>query len=193
MRSAFALPAALVLLSLCLPWQKADAQPTLWQALASEPNLVVFMRHTNASGGQPLKWDASGLCEGEMVLTDRGHRQAEQIGAAFARRGVKPGAVISSPMCRCSETARLAFGERFETAPELREIASADLARSAEFERTAQALIASHLGRAPVIFVSHRPNVEVLTLELIDEEELLVTRATRRGDFDVLGRIRMQP
>ena len=57
----------------------------------------------------------------------------------------------------------------------------------------AQALIGRHLGRAPVIFVSHRPNIELLTLELIDEEELLVTRATRRGDFDVLGRIRMQP
>ena len=45
----------------------------------------------------------------------------------------------------------------------------------------AQALIGRHLGRAPVIFVSHRPNIELLTLELIDEEELLVTRATRRG------------
>jgi phosphohistidine phosphatase SixA len=193
MRSVVALPAALVVLSLCLPWQKAVAQTALWNALASEPNLVVFMRHMNASGGQPLKWDASGWCEGETLLTDKGRRQAEAIGAAFARRGVTPGAVISSPMCRCTETARLAFGERFETTPELREIASADRARSADFERAAQALIARQLGRAPVIFISHRPNIEFLTLELIDEAELLVTRATRRGDFDVLGRVRIQP
>jgi len=169
------------------------ADASLWRALAQELNVVVFMRHANAAGGDPLRWDETGRCEGETILTPNGREQARKIGAAFAHGGVKPGAVISSPMCRCRETAKLAFGGEPLQHPALREIASADRARTAEFEQSALALIAKHAGRSPVVFVSHRPNIELLTLELIAEEELLVARATGKGNFDVLGRLRIAP
>lgn len=183
-----------ILATLCLLLAgSALADDSLWRALAAESNVVVFMRHADAAGGHPLRWDERGRCEGETVLTPTGRDQARRIGAAFAHAGVKPAAVISSPMCRCRETAKLAFGGEPLQHPELREIASADRARAADFERSALALIATHAGRRPVVFVSHRPNIELLTLELIADGELLVARATGKGDFDVLGKLRIGP
>jgi hypothetical protein len=39
------------------------------------------------------------------------------------------------------------------------------------------------------VFVSHRPNIDQLTMELIADGELLVGRANQRGEIEVLGRI----
>jgi hypothetical protein len=39
--------------------------------------------------------------------------------------------------------------------------------------------------------VSHRPNIDLLTMELVDEGELLVGRANAHGEIEVLGRIRV--
>jgi broad specificity phosphatase PhoE len=169
-----------------------EANELLWERLRSEPNLVVLMRHTQPAGGNPLTWDSSGTCKGESMLTAEGKAHARRIGEEFTKHGIKP-TVISSPMCRCRETARIAFGEEVVTDAALREIASADPERSHAFERKAQSLIGSYRGSSPVVFVSHRPNIDLLTLELIGEGELLVGRANEKGELDVLGKIDVQP
>ena len=168
----------------------ADEFP--WERLRTEPNLVVLMRHTQPAGGNPLTWDASGTCKGESMLTAEGKAHARKIGEEFAKHGIKP-TVISSPMCRCRETARIAFGEEVVTDAALREIASAEPERANAFERKAQSLIGSYRGSSPVVFVSHRPNIDLLTLELVGEGELLVGRANAKGELDVLGKIDVQP
>jgi len=43
-----------------------------------------------------------------------------------------------------------------------------------------------------VVFISHRPNIELLSLELISEGELLVGRANVKGELDVLGKVEVQ-
>jgi len=176
------------LLLLALPASLAWADGSLWQALQQEPNLVVLMRHAQSGGGHPLTWDESGACKGESLLTRKGRADARAIGEAFSARGVRP-SVISSPMCRCSETAKLAFGPEMATDPELREVASADSARMQTFEDRARALLVERRGTAPVVFVSHRPNVDRLTMELLDDGDLLVGRIDERGEIEVLGKI----
>ena len=168
------------------------ADEFLWERLRTEPNLVVLMRHTQPAGGNPLTWDASGNCKGESMLTAEGKAHARKIGEEFAKHGIKP-TVISSPMCRCRETARIAFGQEVVTDAALREIASADPERTNAFERKAQSLIGSYRGSSPVVFVSHRPNIDLLSLELVGEGELLVGRANAKGELDVLGKIDVQP
>ena len=169
-----------------------SANDLLWQKLKTEADLVVLIRHTQPAGGNPLTWDESGSCKGESMLTVEGKAHARKIGEAFAQHGIEP-SVISSPMCRCRETARIAFGEAVVTDAALREIASADPVRANAFERKAQSLIASHRGSSPVVFVSHRPNIDLLSLELIGEGELLVARANENGELTVLGKIQVQP
>jgi phosphohistidine phosphatase SixA len=110
------------------------------------------------------------------------------MGELFAARGIVP-VVVTSPMCRCRDTAQIAFGGKFATDPELREIAAADGARAQAFERTALAMIAAQRGKAPVVFVSHQPNIERLTLESIRKGEAVVARVGEQGDFEVIGRM----
>ena len=179
----------LLLGALAMP---VSANDLLWEKLRTEANLVVLMRHAQPAGGNPLTWDESGNCKGESMLTAAGKAHARKIGEEFAKHGIKP-TVISSPMCRCRDTARIAFGDTVVTDAALREIASADSERSNAFERKAQSLISSHRGSSPVVFVSHRPNIDLLSLELISEGELLVGRANEKGEFDLLGKIAVQP
>jgi broad specificity phosphatase PhoE len=168
----------------------AWADDVLWKKLETEGDLVVLMRHTQPAGGNPLVWDESGNCKGESMLTASGEAHAKRIGAAFAAHGLKP-RIISSPMCRCRDTARIAFGGDIVTDESLREVASADSGRVKRFERKAQSLIAAHRGSVPVVLVSHRPNIDLLTMELVDEGELLVGRANANGEVDVLGKIKV--
>lgn len=169
---------------------RASADEALWQMLAKDPHLVVLMRHAEPSGGDPLAWDESGNCARESMLTEAGKAHARRIGEAFSRRAIKP-AVVASPMCRCRDTARIAFGVAPATDGDLREVATADASRMASFERTAQSMIAARRGAAPVVFVSHRPNIDRLTMELIESGELLVGRASAKGEIEVLGKIRL--
>ena len=67
------------------------------------------------------------------------------------------------------------------------------LARDESGSCKGESLIASHRGSSPVVFVSHRPNIDLLGLELIDEGELLVARANENGELTVLGKIKVQP
>ena len=170
---------------------QAGADDALWKKLEAESNLVVLMRHTQPAGGNPLTWDESGSCQGESMLTAGGKAHAKRIGEAFASHGVKP-RVISSPMCRCRDTARIAFGDDLMTDESLREVASADSDRMKRFERKAHSLIAGHRGSVPLVLVNHRPNIDLLTMELIDEGDLLVGRANANGEIDVLGKIRVR-
>ena len=109
-----------LMISLLLLSFAAFADDDLWQKLQHEPNMVVVMRNAVSSGNRDgtnmLAWDPSGKCIGESTLTHEGKIQAKQIGEAFSRRGIKP-FVIASPMCRCRETAQIAFG-KFVTDPE---------------------------------------------------------------------------
>lgn len=179
---------SLLILSLTLGWAQVQADDALWARLKSESGLVVLMRHTQAGGGNPLSWDESGGCAGESMLTPQGRAHARKIGEEFARRGIKP-TVISSPMCRTRDTARIAFEKEPLTDAALREVASADPSRKSAFERKAQSLIAGSRGASPVVFVNHRPNIEILTFELVEAGELLVARVNAHGELEVLGKL----
>jgi hypothetical protein len=43
------------------------------------------------------------------------------------------------------------------------------------------------------VFITHRPNVHLLTVELIDIEDLLVDRLRDKGEIDAMGKIRIEP
>jgi phosphohistidine phosphatase SixA len=176
-----------MLVLLCLAWS-AYANEWLWARIKMESNIVILTRHMQSLGGKPLVWDESGGCKGEARLTPEGQADSRKLGALFSARAIKP-FVISSPMCRCRETATIAFGHALVD-PDLREIASADTARLRAFDRTATSLLLKHRGRLPIVFVSHRPNIELMTLELVEEGELVVGKVSDSGGVEVLGKMR---
>ena len=185
--SLFSVKVFLLSLMMLLPLS-SQADEQLWEMLKTRPNMIVLMRHTQARGGNALKWDESGKCRGESHLTPDGIEQAKKIGAAFAAHGIKP-TVISSPMCRCLETTKYAFNVTAVTDPNLRETSSADPAAIDTFIDTAHVLIASHHGVVPLVFVSHRPNIDQISMELIEIGVLLVGQVNESGDIEIIGRI----
>ena len=101
----FALPAA--------PHAQADA----WQLL-QQPGHVVFMRHSDAPGsggfGDPPGFRLED-CATQRNLSDEGRAHARRTGEALAKHGVEFDRVLTSPWCRCKETAQLATGREAET------------------------------------------------------------------------------
>jgi phosphohistidine phosphatase SixA len=80
---------------------------------------VIYFRHgaTDDAGRSDYEADLA-RCDTQRNLSAQGRAQAEQIGRALHALGVPVGPVISSPYCRCKETASLAFG-RFQIDPDL--------------------------------------------------------------------------
>lgn len=185
----------ILIFALLLTTFVAVADNSLWEKLRRDPNMVVLVRNTESSGNRDgvnmLSWDASGNCEGESTLTEKGKAHAKKIGEAFARHGVRP-MVISSPMCRCRETSRIAFGE-YVTDADLRQTAAGDAKRQEAFQVKAGMLLSQHRGEKPIVFVNHRPNIDSLTMELLDIGDLLIGIILETGEIEVLGTFRVEP
>lgn len=185
----------LSMLTLSMVASSAAADESLWERLKREPNMVVLMRNAESSGNRDgtnmLAWDASGNCRGESTLTAEGRAQSKRIGAVFSNHGVRP-KVISSPMCRCTETAQIAFGE-YLTDPDLRQKPVGDASGQEAFQAKVSALLIEHRGSTPIVFVNHRPNIDALTMELIDMGDLLVGTVAENGDVEVVGKISLEP
>ena len=72
---------------------------------------VIYFRHaaTERTGANDEAADLE-KCETQRALSDIGRAQAVQIGEGMKRLRIPIGQVISSPFCRCKDTATLAFG-----------------------------------------------------------------------------------
>ena len=98
--------AALLLLAL-IP---ARADEALWK-LAQGGGQVLFVRHaeTTPGVGDPPGFKLED-CATQRNLSEEGRRQSQRLGEALRARKLPVDEVLSSPWCRCIDTARLAFG-----------------------------------------------------------------------------------
>jgi phosphohistidine phosphatase SixA len=70
---------------------------------------VVLIRHGNAPpgyGGDPPGFKIDD-CKTQRNLDEQGRGEARALGGAFRNHGVQVDRILSSPWCRCLETARL--------------------------------------------------------------------------------------
>jgi broad specificity phosphatase PhoE len=107
--------ALVVMCTGCTPTLK-DLKPSLtaadsdeaWAALAQGGH-VALIRHGNAPpgyGGDPPGFKIDD-CKTQRNLDERGRGEARALGEAFRAHGVRAGRVLSSPWCRCMDTAHL--------------------------------------------------------------------------------------
>jgi len=112
---------ALLLLVLVLSISATASFPSQAQVLPSTPpkldalrqgGFIIFLRHATTDHMQN---DQATVvhedCTTQRNLSDHGRTQARQIGTAIRNNGIPIGEVFSSPFCRCTETADLAFGQ----------------------------------------------------------------------------------
>ena len=101
-------PSVLAILLIVAPGVAADNSNEAWAALVKGGH-VALVRHGNAPpgyGGDPPGMKIED-CKTQRNLDDTGREQARAVGEAFRKRGVQVDRILSSPMCRCLDTARL--------------------------------------------------------------------------------------
>jgi broad specificity phosphatase PhoE len=175
-----------LLLVLTLAIAPAQADEALWDALRSGGH-VLYIRHAQTTPGVG---DPPGFrledCSTQRNLSDEGRAQARRMGDALRKRGVPIGEVLSSPWCRCVETAKLAFGRARAWAP-----LSNLHARHENAEKQARALrprIAAHKGEANLVLVAHGSVAAAVIGEYLAMGEILVLKP-QSPDFRVVGRL----
>lgn len=149
---------------------------------------MVLMRHaqTVPGVGDPPGFRL-GNCSTQRNLSDAGREQARQLGAAFAREGVRVDEVRSSAWCRCTDTAQLAFGRHTVWAPANSFFQGGDgTAQTRELSRFVQDWPAPR----NAVIVTHQVNMTALTGEFPAMGELFLLRpdGARNSRWPVLAR-----
>lgn len=143
---------------------------------------MILIRHTAT---EPGVGDPPGFklddCSSQRNLSEEGRAHARRIGAAFRERNIPVERVLSSPWCRCLETARLAFGAA-EVAPALSNLFGRPQNRERQV-REMKALLEAEKGNR--VLVSHGSTILALTgVSPATGEMVVVARGGK-----VLGRL----
>jgi phosphohistidine phosphatase SixA len=165
----------------------AADEAAAWAALAKGGH-VVLIRHGNAPpgyGGDPPGFRLDD-CSTQRNLDDRGREQGRALGEAFRKHGVRVDRTLSSPWCRCLETARLmAVGEVESSWALVPDANPASTPRLDELKK----LVGTWHGPGTLVLVTHALTVRPLTGFLPGQAESVVFRPTAAGEFELVGRI----
>src|SRR5262245_40577679 len=178
----------LVLLTLSPRHAGADDEQ-LWAAL-KQGGKVILLRHTHVDIREGIGHLAPGNCAEEVNLSSRGVEQAKRIGVAFRTHGIAVGEVLTSPYCRCIDTATLAFG-RATPVQYLRPpgTVSEDQA-TLDRERVVQEIL-KHRDPSNLVMITHDLNISDVVLEdTVPMGEFFVLQPNGTA-FDVIGKIRL--
>jgi phosphohistidine phosphatase SixA len=160
----------------------------LWDAL-QRGSLVILLRHglTTPGVGDPPGFKL-GDCSTQRNLTDEGRAQAAKLGEAFRARNIPIERVLSSPWCRCIETARLAFDGAPETSPALANLFGRPENRDKQVTDLRK-LLSDFRGRGNLVLVSHGSTIVAVTDVSPEPAEMVVVRPEGSGKFSVIGRL----
>jgi phosphohistidine phosphatase SixA len=177
--------AALCLAALSLA---AQADEALWTLLRGGGQ-VLFIRHATTTPGVG---DPAGFrledCKTQRNLSEDGRAEARRLGEALRARDVPIGEVLSSPWCRCHETARLAFGREAKSWRALSNLFGRREAADAQV-REMRARIAGYRGKGNLVLVSHGSAALPLTGISPQQAEIIVLTPGDGERFSVAGRI----
>ena len=161
----------------------AGASEALW-SLLGEGGQVILIRHTITTPGAG---DPPGMrlddCASQRNLSEAGRRHAARIGEEFAKRKIAVERVLSSPWCRCLETARLAFG-RAEASPPLGNLFGRHENRESQVSELRR-MISKPPKNGNLVLVSHGSTILALTGVSPATGEMVIVSA----DGKVVGRL----
>jgi broad specificity phosphatase PhoE len=177
----------IVLVVLLLAPLQAAADEALWSLLRGGGQ-VLIIRHASTTPGFG---DPEGFrledCKTQRNLSELGREEARRLGEQMRQHKIPIASVVSSPWCRCLETARLAFGRVDEHWAALSNL----FGRSPNADAQVKALrprIAAFRGQGNLVLVSHGSTVLALTGVSPQQAEVVVL--TPSGDsFRIAGRL----
>jgi phosphohistidine phosphatase SixA len=167
--------AILAIFLLVTPDLAADDSTDAWAALVTGGHVAVI-RHGNAPpgyGGDPpgFRFDD---CKTQRNLDDAGRAQARALGEAFRKHGVRVDRIVSSPVCRCLETAQLMAVGSVETSWALLPDTGPSAVRVVELKD----LVSSWRGPGTLVLVTHGLAFGRLTRSFLEQAETAVLQPT---------------
>lgn len=169
------------LLLLVLAVTNARGASDIWSEL-SRGGYVILMRHgmvDNLSASTSPDADFEG-CVGQYNLTELGRAQSLLLGHVLKSRKVPIGGVLTSPLCRTQDTARIAFGQ-FRAWPLLEPLPESDATERANRIDAITRVIGEFKGPDNLVLITHQPNIDALTLEVVEPATLVVLKPTGTG------------
>lgn len=181
----------LAALALLAPATPGPAQQDAW-ALLQRPGYAVFMRHAGTAGGVG---DPPGFaladCATQRNLTDTGRAQARRTGAALKAKGIAFDRVLTSPWCRCRDSARLVAGAEAEAMEALSNLVGRS-EHTADQVKAVRTYLASLDTRTRVLFVTHGIVIAALTGLNPSEGEMVIVSVGAAGDITIAGRLKVE-
>jgi phosphohistidine phosphatase SixA len=165
----------------------ADDAANAWKALRAG-GYVALMRHTEAPGGFG---DPPGFrvddCATQRNLSAKGRADAAKIGTRLKLEGIAIEKIVSSPWCRCKDTATLLNLGAIETEATFGNVVVLRDQRES-LAAGARALIAKWTGRGNLLVVTHGANIAALTSISPASGEIVVVRSGS-GGIEPVGRL----
>lgn len=180
----------LLLLVACI--RPALADPAAWAALRQD-GAIALMRHADAPGFADPPGFRLEDCATQRNLSDKGRSEAARVGAMLRREGVAFARVVSSPWCRCLDTARLMAVGAVAVEPAFSNIVVLS-DRRAEILDAGRAALRAWNGPGVLLVVTHGANIQALTGGRHPASgEIVVVRAAGDGGLRELGRLPVPP
>jgi phosphohistidine phosphatase SixA len=184
----FALSVLAISLAIAPTLAAEDSEPA-WAALAKGGH-IALIRHGNAPpgyGGDPPGFRLDD-CKTQRNLDDMGRDQARAVGEAFRAHGVRVDRVLSSPVCRCLDTARLMAVGTVESSSAL--LPDRD-PKSPVRLRELKEIVSTWRGSGTLVLVSHGFTIRPLTGLVPEQAETLVLKPApgSGAGVELVGRI----
>ena len=146
---------------------------------------VLMMRHADAPGVSDPAGMKLGDCSTQRNLGDRGRQQARSLGVWLRQQGIAPADVLSSPWCRCMDTAELLGLGPVQSVPALgsffRNMNDAKQQTNALARFLADRLKSG--SRRPMILVTHQVNISAYTGEFVGQGDVLLVKIGSAGQY----------
>ena len=178
--------AALALVALACGARAAEGDP--W-TLLKQGGQVVLMRHalTTPGAGDPPDMRLHD-CSTQRNLSDEGRRHARAVGAALREHKVPVDRVLTSPWCRCIETARLVFGDSGQVSRALDNLFGRH-DNEARQVAVLRMLAGEWRGKGNLFLVSHGSTIFAATGISPDTSEMVIVTPREDGSFAIAGRL----
>lgn len=146
---------------------------------------VLLMRHADAPGyGDPAGYQLNN-CSTQRNLGEKGRRQAVVIGEWLGNQGIRSAKVISSPWCRCLDTATLlnkgpvsksdALGSFFDDM-------SLQKQQTQELEKLIRVQLIEN-PNTPLILVTHHVNIQAFTGKVVNVGDMVLVKVDKNGKY----------
>lgn len=146
---------------------------------------VLLMRHADAPGfGDPPGYQLD-KCSTQRNLGELGKKQSQVIGQWLKGQGITSAKVLSSPWCRCLDTARLLNLGSVTSTPELGSFFD-DMSLEKQQTRNLEKLIKAQLAnpsKAPLILVTHHVNIQAYTGKVVSVGDMVLVKVNQNGQY----------